>query len=213
LIAIERARETAAIDAHIGTAIKDGDILAFARLNTEMGQIQRARSIELSRPVCIANSGQVFCDPGEFDEGSYQAQLNTGIRRMASGLATPVSGLPPNMGLSPAELMTLDAEQAPKVTGFFEAGVAAMGSIDPPEALSEDHELLPNHLRNAVTISKSMGDAAAAGDRAAFQQTLGQFVAARCETRDAIAAPEFRAIAASYFQASPPCPGDLLPPA
>jgi hypothetical protein len=213
-LVLTRIHAIVEVDARIGEAVKAGDAKGFWRLNIEMAGIQNQAALASSRPTCIANSGGLLCSPdasGAFEAGSYQNRLNTAVRTLEAGLRATAATLPPNMGLTPNDLMLLFSENSAVIIQLLGTAVAATEALIPPEVLEADHDRFVEYLRTAVGLATEAHNAAHAQDLATFGSSGSAAEAARCETTSAIESLEFVAIVESHLIPIPECAPAAFP--
>ena len=216
---VQTAQELVRLDAEIGLAIEDEDLVAFALLNTEMGKVSGRSSFDLSSAVCNAarrpdSPFPSTCAPSEPVPGAeYGAELYDIIRRFSPQFDTftGATGLP---ALVPDEQLDIASIVQPKINTLIEETVQVVGDLEPPKEFRADHERLLTFLEKLLGMSQAAGRAAEERSQEGLGEALAPYEDEWCSARRAFS-PAFKPIVSVYFQGPdgpPPCSPPEGPP-
>ena len=216
---VETYRELVRVDAEIGQAIANHDLIAFNLLNSQLGEISGLNAVGLSTAVCHATTdpdspGNV-CAPSEpLPGGEYGAQFNVTIRRFQALFQAYTSS---TVGpVLPDDLLAIASVQQPKVSGLLQETLDGVKRLSPPADFLADHAVLTQYFEEQLAATPRMRSAVEAGDSTMLQEGRFRFMQRLCETGQRFS-PAFKPLARAHFEGPPemcggPPSGESPPP-
>ena len=212
---VETYRGLVRVDAEIGQAIANQDLIALNLLNSQLAEISGLNSVGLSAAVCLAgtnpDSPVDICAPSEpLPGGEYGAQLNVMIRRFqALFQAYTSSAIGPVL---PDDLISIAAVQQPKAISLFQETLDEVKRLSPPADLLADHAILTRYFEEQQATALRVGSAVEAGDSTMLQEERFRFIQRLCETKQRFS-PAFIPLVRAHFEGPPEmCGGPESPP-
>ena len=212
-------RELVRVDAEIGQAIANHDLIAFNLLNSQLGEVNGLNTLEFSAAFCNAlhdpDSPGNVCHPSEpLPGGEYGAQLDVTVRRFqvlfqayTSSIVGPVL---------PDDQLSIASVQQPKVISLFQETLDEVKRLSPPADLVADHAILAQYFEDSLAANLKMSNAVESADSTMLQEEIFRSTQMLCEAGQKFS-PAFTLLVRSHFEGSPeicngPPPGESPPP-
>ncbi len=191
--------EKVRIDAEIGRAVDEADLVAFV-VNNQRLALGDASTFGLSPVVCGAFSTQCkSSDPLPGGEYGLQLEEITGrLRVEVSGRNQVWSNERFRVLATDDEFFAAHAELWPEATSLYEEAIQAVTDLQPPEAMTEDHESLVQYLNSVLDWRQPGFEAIQAKDREGLEEVRQTGATLYCEARAALS-PEFETILDVFF--------------
>ena len=202
---VETYRELVRVDAEIGLAVANQDLIELNLLNSQLGEISGLNAVGLSAAVCDAvtdpDSPVNVCAPSEpLPGGEYGAQLNVTVRRFqALFLAYTSSAVGPVL---PEDLLSIASVQQPKVIGLFQEILDGVKRLSPPADLVADHAVLTQYFEDSLAATLKMSSAVETGDSTMLLGEIFRSAQRLCETLQKYS-PAFKPLVRAHFEGSP----------
>ena len=183
---VETYREYVRVDAELGRAIDNEDLVALNLLNSQLGGIGGLNTVEVSGTVCQAlappDSPSNLCAASEpLPGGEYGVQLNVTLRKFQA-LFQPL--VFPFLGpVLPEDRLTILSVQQPKVVDLVQDTLDKAKGLTPPAEFLADHAALIQYLDRTLGTANGMLSALEAQDMEKFQQEFSTGEGAFCEAR------------------------------
>ena len=204
------------IDAEIGETLKDGKLVEFVVLNSELGVTAGLLLTRLSPPVCQAlvapDAPNPPCQSKEQLPGAeYGLQLELIMLRFETQLG-PRLNIWGEMFLPLADEETFLAGLSkvfPLLVSMTEATLEELSQLSPPEDLRADHDFLVQYVTNQRDRALEIIAAIEASDEEKVDKLAETGLVTFCETQDLLSADAL-AITHGHFAGDAPC-SEILP--
>ena len=156
---VETYRELARVDAELGRAIDNEDLVALNLLNAQLGEISGLNTVGVSVSVCQAlappDSPSNLCAPSEpLPGGEYGAQLNVTLRKFQALFQSFIS---PFLGpVLPDDRRTILSVQHPKTIDVVQDTLDKVKGLTPPAEFLADHAALIQYLDRTLGTANGM---------------------------------------------------------